>query len=203
VAAAAPPPLEVLPSGALSLWKANLTCLPIDAIKCILSFLPVVDIINLSATCRDLSTRVSVERVKSITGPYRYPMLVIEHLPHFPCLRALDLTKASLGPLGATRLAEKLPDLHLLKDLRLGKNYIGLEGIQALSTAFLSLKMKAELTCLHLSDNEIGRDGAEPFARALHHSGALQSLETLDLSGNNIGLKGATLLFSAFAALGE
>ena len=174
-----------------------------DGIRGILSFLPLRDIISLSICCRDLSTRVTVERVKEIKAPYRYPLLLIDQLPHFKRLRTLDLKGANLGPIGAARLAERLVGLHHLKDVRLGGNYVGVEGIRVLSAAFLSRDNRAELKYLDLSDNDIGRDGAQFIAIAFHHGAALQSLDTLDLSGNNIGLKGAGLLFTAFAALGE
>ena len=97
-------------------------------------------------------------------------------------IRTLNLTNSSIGPEGATHLANGLRHLIKLETLHLSYNNVGCECFKSL---FNGLQYLSSLWDLDLSHNDINDYDASSLGRALQH---LIKLRYLDLSHNNIGL---------------
>jgi hypothetical protein len=106
-------------------------------------------------------------------------------------LRALDLSKNSIGNRGAEALAKALCESPSLQTLYLSNNGICCDGAEALAKALLC--ESPSLQTLDLSNNVIGNMGAVALAKALCES----RLQTLYLSDNVIGNRGTVALAKA------
>ena len=82
-----------------------------------------------------------------------------------------------------------------LKELWLGYNQIGKNGVRSLCNAW-SMGAMGDVTYLDLKSNQIGDEGVNSLATEMR-SGALARMNVLDLSFNKIGNKGMHLLSGA------
>ena len=103
-------------------------------------------------------------------------------------LRRLSFSSNSIGPAGATSLAEGLQFMSGLEELDLSHNNIGPAGASAIAK---ELERVTGLSMLDLSHNNIGPAGASAIAKELK---SVSELKRLDISHNAIGFSGATEL---------
>ncbi|KAG9395166.1 Leucine Rich repeat [Carpediemonas membranifera] len=103
-------------------------------------------------------------------------------------LTVLDLTGNKIGPHGAIAIFEALEMNQTLVELRVGKNGLTAQCVDAMSVA---LKGNHTLQVLDVSHNTLGDAGAEATGAALRTCPAIR---TLDLSSNHISDRGALAL---------
>ncbi|KAG0273169.1 hypothetical protein BGZ95_011003 [Linnemannia exigua] len=106
-------------------------------------------------------------------------------------LTTLDLYCNSIGGDGAVALSEALKTNSTLTTLNFYGNWIGANGAKALSE---TLKINSALITLNLSFNSIGNNGAKALSEALKTN---STLTTLNLRKNPIGENGAVALSEA------
>jgi hypothetical protein len=106
------------------------------------------------------------------------------------CLTHLNVAQNSIGPSGATALAQALRNNVALKVLNLDANRIGDGGAQAVAAA---LKVNAGLTHVVLGDlghmvggNQIGKQGAQWLAEALTVNVTLTKYDGPGLTGGQL-----------------
>jgi Ran GTPase-activating protein (RanGAP) involved in mRNA processing and transport len=117
-----------------------------------------------------------------------------------PCLRALRLNSASLGPAGAAELAAALKrsESKSLVTLHVSGNEMGSDGAAALAGAITKLSHTCHLRDLDLSGNEIGAEGWASLAMCFKTT---TSITSLDLSCNLGATQGAKALAEVLPTL--
>ena len=124
-------------------------------------------------------------------GPEGASALATLLLPNCLGLQDLILKKCSLGPFGASALAAGLPPN--IRCLHLSTNWLGDEGVEALSDA-IRRRCPQTLQRLKLGRSNLGPRGACAVAEVLL---CCSKLEVVSLKHNRLGPEGVTKLAEA------
>ncbi|KAL0231352.1 hypothetical protein GEMRC1_010756 [Eukaryota sp. GEM-RC1] len=168
----------------------HLSSLPVDSMS-IVSSSDAKDVID--AECSPLYIQHSVQQERD-------EKLVIDWNKLSPKLRNcydqmvrneatwINLCNNSIGPEGATAIAEALKLNSSVSWLNLDNNSLGNEGATAIADA---LKVNSSLCRITLGDNAIGNEGAIAIAEVLKVNSSLSEINLID---NSIGNEGATAI---------